>query len=62
MPEPWLSECLALAIWTMMTAGPGLFLRTMSGSVFLPQLVSVVFVATKGHTDAQGLGHVDIQV
>lgn len=60
MPEPWLSDYLALAIWTMMTTGPGLSLRIMSGSVVL--LVSVVCVATKGHKDTQGLGHVDTQV
>lgn len=51
---------LANHIRTMVTSGPGLLPRTMSGSRNLPQLESVVMfvahIATKDHTDARDLG------
>lgn len=55
------SEWHKLPPGAMLSPGPGTLLRTMSGSMILPQqgsvLMSVAHAATKDHTDAQGLGH-----
>lgn len=55
------SEWPALLPETMVTSQPRLLPRTMSGSVFLPELMSILMPmshhATKDHTDTWGLGY-----
>lgn len=58
--RPGQSEWPALPPMAIVTSIPGLVLKTMSGSVILPQqgsvLMFVAYATTKGHMDAPDLG------